>query len=200
MILVEDLGVRDRASSSRRDRWGAFWCPSCGSVVERMMRNGARDLSCGCSRYAFSGDSNATHGLTRNGQMHPLYAVANAMIERCHNPNSDGYERYGGRGITVCAEWRRDRAAFVSWALANGYRPGLQVDRENNDGPYSPANCRFVTRKVNCRNRRSTVLSAEVVVAMRADFATGSFTQKAIAQKYGLSTSQTHRVLSGKSW
>lgn len=87
---------------------------------------------------------------------HPLYRVWCGMITRCGNPNAHKFKTYGGRGISVCDEWRASRA-FVAWALVNGWEPGLQLDRRDNDKGYSPDNCRFVTPSVNGLNRRDTV-------------------------------------------
>lgn len=80
------------------------------------------------------------------------------MIQRCHLSGSIGYADYGGRGIFVCTEWRSGFDAFYEWALSNGYEVGLslQLDRINNDGPYSPDNCRWVSPTENARNKRNT--------------------------------------------
>ncbi|MET4072968.1 hypothetical protein [Hymenobacter sp. UYCo722] len=86
-----------------------------------------------------------------------LRAVWSAMFQRCYSENWVNYPSYGGRGITVCPEWVTDKTAFVAWALANGYREGLTLDRIDNDGHYEPSNCRFVSRKQQQRNRRITV-------------------------------------------
>ena len=87
---------------------------------------------------------------------HPLTAVLRSMHHRCENPKNEAYERYGGRGITVCEEWSMENAAdFISWALANGWEKGLEIDRIDNSKGYSPDNCRFVTSSQNSRNRRS---------------------------------------------
>lgn len=86
---------------------------------------------------------------------HPLFTVWRKMRERCYNPREISYKRYGARGISVCDEWRNSSRLFVEWALANGWVPGLQIDRINNDGPYSPENCRWITRSQNLRNCRS---------------------------------------------
>lgn len=77
------------------------------------------------------------------------------MIQRCTNPNSTYFPRYGGRGITVCHEWRT-RNNFKEWALSHGYRNDLTIDRINNDKGYSPDNCRWVTPSQNCCNRSTT--------------------------------------------
>lgn len=72
---------------------------------------------------------------------------------RCYNPKAKRYERYGGRGIVVCDEWLHDFAAFANWAVQSGYLRELQIDRIDNDGPYAPNNCRWVTPLENSRNR-----------------------------------------------
>lgn len=77
------------------------------------------------------------------------------MIQRCTNPNSTCFPRYGGRGITVCHEWRT-RNNFKEWALSHGYRNDLTIDRIDNDKGYSPDNCRWVTPSQNCCNRSTT--------------------------------------------
>lgn len=80
------------------------------------------------------------------------------MNIRCYKEYCPQYRNYGGRGITVCDEWRHDARAFISWAKINGWEPGLSLDRIDNDGPYSPHNCRFATNKVQSRNRRANLV------------------------------------------
>jgi hypothetical protein len=82
-----------------------------------------------------------------------LYQVYHALKARCYNPKNAGYKNYGGRGIRVCDAWLNDVALFADWALENGYKEGLEIDRTNNNGNYEPSNCRWVTQKVNNRNR-----------------------------------------------
>lgn len=77
------------------------------------------------------------------------------IIQRCTNPNSTYFPRYGGRGITICHEWRT-RNNFKEWALSHGYRNDLTIDRIDNDKGYSPDNCRWVTPSQNCCNRSTT--------------------------------------------
>lgn len=84
-----------------------------------------------------------------------LDVIHSNMIQRCYNPNSPAYGRYGSRGITVCSDWRRKKN-FKEWALAHGYRDDLTIDRIDNDKGYSPDNCRWVTMRENCNNRSST--------------------------------------------
>lgn len=83
-----------------------------------------------------------------------LRSVRSAMIQRCTNPNSREYHNYGGRGITICDEWKANKESFIEWAFENGYRQGLSIDRIDNDKGYSPDNCRWVTSKEQSRNMR----------------------------------------------
>ena len=100
-----------------------------------------------------SGRFEATHGLYD----HPFYHVWVAMINRCHNESDVNYHRYGARGIRVCDAWRDEPTHCIEWLEQNGYGKGLQLDRIDNDGEYSPENCQVVTRSENCRNRRDNV-------------------------------------------
>lgn len=78
-----------------------------------------------------------------------------AMKCRCYNPNHTFYKNYGGRGITICDEWKNDFMCFYEWASQSGYKKGLTLDRIDNNKGYSPQNCRWVTRKEQGRNQRT---------------------------------------------
>lgn len=92
---------------------------------------------------------------TLRQQNRELYWAWTAMKQRCNNPNAQAYHNYGGRGITYCEEWN-EFDPFCYWALENGYKKGLQLDRIDNDGNYEPGNCRWTTRTINTQNRRAT--------------------------------------------
>lgn len=95
-----------------------------------------------------------SHGLSKD----KFYQVWNGIKQRCYNPNNKNYKNYGGRGITVCKEWSDSFQAFYDWAINNGYKDGLQIDRIDVDGNYEPNNCRWVDRFTNNNNRRNNLL------------------------------------------
>lgn len=84
-----------------------------------------------------------------------------SMVGRCYNPSHTRFSYYGGRGITVCNEWLNNSNVFVDWALNNGWKRGLTIERINNEGSYSPDNCRWTTMKEQGKNRRNTVIFLE---------------------------------------
>ena len=75
------------------------------------------------------------------------------MKKRCYNSNCDRYKSYGGRGITVCAEWINDFMRFYEWAMKNGYEENLSIDRIDVNGNYEPTNCRFLPMREQYLNR-----------------------------------------------
>lgn len=89
-----------------------------------------------------------------SGKFRKIYYVWRAMVQRCCNPDNPSYKNYGGRGISVCADWKVSADNFINWAISNGYKDGLSIDRINNDGNYCPENCRWITRKEQQSNTR----------------------------------------------
>jgi hypothetical protein len=99
---------------------------------------------------------NLTKGLHRH-KVHPLYQCWQDMKRRCYSPACAAYRNYGARGISVCKEWH-DSTTFIIWAMSSGYKEGLQLDRRDNNGNYTPDNCRWVTSLVNSLNKRTNHL------------------------------------------
>lgn len=105
--------------------------------------------SCGCAKI----EQHTKHNLSNT----KLYKTLVAIKSRCKNPQNPSYKAYGGRGITLCDEWDGENGyeRFYNWAMENGYKDGLSIDRINNDKGYTPENCRWVTQKQNTNNTRN---------------------------------------------
>lgn len=84
-----------------------------------------------------------------------IYRIWQNMKSRCRNPKVPNYKNYGGRGIKVCDEWQ-DSSKFIDWALKNGYRDDLYIDRIDNNGDYEPFNCKWSTRKEQANNKTNS--------------------------------------------
>ncbi|MFA5398120.1 MAG: hypothetical protein WC346_19060 [Methanogenium sp.] len=122
----------------------------CGNIKEvrkHDVKNG-RIKSCGCIRK--NKPNSIKHGLSNT----KLYVVFKAMKQRCYNLNCKNYSEYGSRGIKIFEEWLNDYTKFHDWALNNGYKEGLYIDRINNNGNYEPSNCRWISNKKNTNNTR----------------------------------------------
>lgn len=112
-------------------------------------------ISCGCVKTKRITAQSTRHGKARKNQRTRLYQTWQDMKKRCYIPSTTGYKNYGGRGISVCDEWRNDFTAFESWSIDHGYTDVLAIDRIDVNGNYEPTNCRYVTQKENNRNRTS---------------------------------------------
>lgn len=144
------IAYAGRATSSRNSVWKCH-C-ACGKdvcVVGSKLTRG-RTKSCGCSGSRSTiGQRTSTHGLS----LTPEYRIWKGMLSRCYNPHIRTYKYYGGRGISVCPEWRQD---FVAFLHSIGPRPSTlhSIERKNNDLGYCPDNCCWATREQQNRNRR----------------------------------------------
>lgn len=139
-----------------------FWVCRCDCGESKIVRSDAlmsgRTISCGCAKKE-QDRINLILGHKHKMSGTRLYHIWNGMNDRCNNPNTRRYSRYGGRGIKVCREWSRESGfePFRDWALAHGYDATFTIDRVDTNGAYGPANCRWSTQKEQASNRRTTV-------------------------------------------
>lgn len=136
--------VKKFNSNDGRTRWECL-C-DCGkiTVVQQYYLKTNHTKSCGCERIKSIIERSKKHGYSNER----FYDVWRNMIKRCNDKKCASYKNYGKRGIKVCNEWL-DLEVFKKWALENNCKDGLELDRKDNDGDYTPENCRFITHLEN---------------------------------------------------
>lgn len=148
------IGVED---NGKRKTYYVCQC-DCGNV--KVVRSDALisgvTKSCGCiKKEQDKTNLTANHSHKMSGTR--IYETWQDMKRRCYNKQNTRYDRYGGRGITVCEEWLNNFESFYNWAINNGYADNLTIDRIDNDGNYEPSNCKWSTVKEQCNNRSSNI-------------------------------------------
>lgn len=132
------------------------WLCKCDCGTKKIITGNAlqwgNTTSCGCNKYKKIGFHHRTHGYSGTR----LHRIWKNIKVRCYYKGHKEYCNYGGRGITVCSEWRNDSSAFINWALTHGYSDKLTLDRYNNNGNYEPSNCHWVTMKEQSNNKRNS--------------------------------------------
>ena len=131
----------------------------------------------------------------------PLHNTWTNMKARCYNKNKKGYENYGGRGIAVCAQWHIFQNFRVD--MEASWTPGTSIERIDNDGDYSPDNCRWATSEEQTQNRRRSVtykLCQEDAEDIRRLYRKGQITQSALAHQYGVTQAQISQIVRETQW
>ena len=187
------LIVISRAENKSRKGRDAYWLCKCDCGAETTVCTGSlsagRTRSCGCLAREKASEAKK-HGDSDSR----LYNIWRGMRARCRNKN---LHRYGGRGISVCPEWE-SYLTFKEWAILNGYRDNLTIDRIDNDGNYTPDNCRWATYKQQNQNNSWTKLSDKDLEAVKR-MADDGLSYIEISQEFDVSRAYINRIVLGTS-
>ena len=120
-----------------------------------------------------------------------IYRIWGNLVNRCVNINNPAYKNYGGRGISVCDEWKYSFEKFYDWAISSGYNDTLTIDRINNDDGYYPENCRWVSRIQQGNNKRNNRI---------IEYNGLKLTLAECARQYNIPYKTLHRRINGLHW
>ena len=153
------LGLSEKKSGRK-----SYWVCECQCGNKKLVRSDSlkrgQVQSCGCLKKEQNRINldRTTHGDTPTGEHKRLWEIWQGMKQRTSNLNNKSYARYGGRGISVCKEWRESYTNFRDWAFNNGYSDNLTIERIDVNGDYCPENCRWADAKMQGQNKRNNIV------------------------------------------
>lgn len=126
----------------------------CGNIkiVEKSQLTTGHTKSCGCLQKESTRKRSNYHGLSKT----KIYSIWCGIKDRCYRKKCTDYVNYGGRGITVCDEWKDNFITFYNWAINNGYKDGLTIERINVNGNYEPSNCIWIENALQSKNKTNS--------------------------------------------
>ncbi len=194
MILLKRIG---RIRGLYR---GIYVCTKCGQFYVRAIRSGIKNSCCNfCYQNSKNGSNNPCY---RHGdyiqKQSRLYSIWHGMKSRASNPNNSNAKRYFLRGVRVCDEWKNYQN-FKEWAIGSGYSDELTIDRIDNDGDYSPSNCRWVTSMINSQNSSMAKININTARLIKESLSKGH-RKECIANDHGCSISIVKEISANKTW
>lgn len=134
-----------------------YWLCQCDCGEELCVNTNSltsgKTQSCGCYARERAIEANIKHGKRHT----KIYNTYRGMKDRCFNKNNPKYKNYGGRGISMCDEWKNDFMCFYNWAMDNGYEETLTIERINVNGNYEPSNCKWIPACEQAKNRTTNI-------------------------------------------
>lgn len=161
-VIEESQPFRNKDGSIQCAGW-VCKC-ECGNIaiIRANSLQTHKTKSCGCLNKE-KPSNNITHHMSNS----PLYKKYKSMKRRCFDPKSQNYKYYGGKGITICQEWLEDFMNFYNWAMENGYRDELTIERKDVNKDYEPENCCWIPLAEQVYNRTNTYLVDGVSLAKK---------------------------------
>ncbi len=186
--------LKEKATFKQGRNFNLYKC-ACGREVENRSRDvlTGKVISCGCKQLENLKYINLTHGLSTSR----LYRVWATMKDRCFREKAKEYQNYGGRGITLCKDWL-EYIPFHNWAMSNGYKQGLSIERVDVNGNYEPSNCTWIPLNQQSGNTR-TSLGWNKAAEIRRLFKLGKSTRE-LATLYKVNIVTIRGIVSGRTY
>ena len=181
---------RKRTSCYKGYYLNEYMC-NCGNIVECRPNHVVTGevLSCGCLRNERVQSAVMKHGMSQTR----LHRIWKNMRKRCNNKNEPSFKNYGGRGISICKKWS-SFSLFHKWAVSNGYKENLTLERKNVNSGYKPSNCKWIPLNEQSYNTTKSY-GWELVNKMRNDFEVSQLTVSKICKKYNKKLSTVSRIV-----